>query len=208
VTRAAAGSKGSKGPLWLAAGPPAARGPRSGARAPGWCEPGPVGHLLGRVNLARMGEAMARRCRMSLVWSCYVRAWVRSPGRPCVVGEELGRNTGRSAPRGWRNPCLPASACSGVTRSWLSVVGRRARPSTCTGRDHAGNSCCRSGVQAGDHFCGGREGGIARSCVRRRRDPPDGGCLILPRGGTVETMSPREGGDRRGRRRLIVTEEL
>jgi len=43
--------------------------------------------------------------------------------------------------------------------------------------------------------------------VRRRRDPPDGGCLMLPRGGTVKTMSPREGDGRRGRRRLIVTEE-
>jgi hypothetical protein len=28
------------------------------------------------------------------------------------------------------------------------------------------------------------------------------------RGGTVETMSPREGDGRRGRHRLIVTEEL
>ena len=44
--------------------------------------------------------------------------------------------------------------------------------------------------------------------VRRRRDPPDGGCLMLPRGGTVKTMSPREGDGRRGQRRLIVTEEL
>lgn len=57
-----------------------------------------------------------------------------------------------------------------------------------------GNSCCRSGVPSGDHFCGGREGGIAGSCVLRPRDQPDGGCLMLPWGGTVKTMSPREGG--------------
>ncbi len=42
--------------------------------------------------------------------------------------------------------------------------------------------------------------------VRRRRDPPDGGCLMRPWGGTVKTLSSRDGHDRRRQGGLILLE--